>query len=167
MTQPDEETRLRAFERPYEVSVPDDMYLMIRVDGKGFSKYTSRFAKPFDARISDCLVEASERLVREFNASVGYTSSDEISVRMFLLILCNWCTDPITVLPPFESIDGRPPACHPFNGRTQKLASIAASLVTAVFNQRMQEVVKDDAAFQSDIPEVRYDSCGLSFSFSF
>lgn len=81
------EERLRGFEKHYEPEIPDDMFLMIRIDGKRFSKWTAVFTKPFDERISVSLADAAESLMKEMNGSMVYTASDEISVGVYRTVV--------------------------------------------------------------------------------
>ena len=52
--------------------------ICIRLDGRGFSQWTRGLARPFDARLSDLMVETTRKLVEETGALVGFTQSDEI-----------------------------------------------------------------------------------------
>ena len=85
--------------------------ICIRVDGRGFSKYTKEMNHPFDKNFTDSMIETMKFLIEETDAIIGYTQSDEIS-----LIL----TD---LRAPF------------FKGRVSKLTSIIASMATAKFNE--------------------------------
>ncbi|MFO0937427.1 MAG: tRNA(His) guanylyltransferase Thg1 family protein [Gemmataceae bacterium] len=54
---------------------------IIRVDGKGFSKFTeSNFKKPFDERFHQLMVQTAEKLLVELGGVYAYTESDEISL---------------------------------------------------------------------------------------
>jgi tRNA(His) 5'-end guanylyltransferase len=54
---------------------------VIRVDGKGFSKFTeAHFEKPFDERFGGYMVRAAEALLVALGGVYAYTESDEISV---------------------------------------------------------------------------------------
>lgn len=86
--------------------------LHVRMDGKGFSKYTADLDRPFDIRLTRLMQETTAYLVKKFNALVGYTQSDEIS----LLI-------PHTYDSPMM-----------FDGKKQKLVSSTAAMATAYFN---------------------------------
>jgi tRNA(His) 5'-end guanylyltransferase len=82
--------------------------VVVRLDGKGFSKYTKGLERPFDARLHQLMVETTNHLVQYFNAAVGYTQSDEITIVLLDNIL--------------------------FSSRYQKLCSVMASKATAYFN---------------------------------
>jgi len=85
--------------------------ICVRVDGKGFSKYTKDMIRPFDQKFTDSMIETMKFLVEETDAIIGYTQSDEIS-----LILSD-------IKEPF------------YKGRISKLNSIIASMATAKFNE--------------------------------
>ena len=55
----------------------------VRLDGKGFSNFTQGLNRPYDQRLSDIMVETTIALVKETNALIGYTQSDEISLILF------------------------------------------------------------------------------------
>jgi tRNA(His) 5'-end guanylyltransferase len=87
--------------------------VIIRLDGKNFSKWTKGLARPFDARMSELMIEVTKRLVEATGAVIGYTQSDEIT-----LIL---------------RAAGRDSALY-CDGRFQKLCSISASMAAVHFN---------------------------------
>ena len=91
---------------------PPDV-LCVRLDGRGFSKFTKGFKKPFDDRLSKIMVLTTEQLVKETHASAGYTQSDEITL----------------IFKPNE--EGHE---YLFGGKTSKLNSVLASMATANFN---------------------------------
>lgn len=102
----------------------------VRLDGKGFSKYTSKLDKPFDAQFSNIMVEVTKFLVKETNAVIGYTQSDEIT----LILYTSKEKDSIF-----------------FNGKIQKIISVITSLATAKFNKLVSEL--------SNIPEFGFFDC--------
>lgn len=80
--------------------------VIIRLDGRKFSKFTKGLNRPFDERMMKAMKDTTQYLLNKFpSAYVGYTQSDEIS-----LVLRNDYTAP----------------CE-FDGRIQKLASLFAS----------------------------------------
>jgi tRNA(His) 5'-end guanylyltransferase len=113
--------RMKAYEACYDVRVPARTYVMIRLDGKGFSKYTKMFDKPFDKTLSNVMDSATIELCKYMNPKFAYTQSDEISL-MF--------TD-------LESIDSE----LIFDGKVQKLCSISASKITQAFNKKMLQTL--------------------------
>lgn len=98
--------------------LPRRTFNIIRVDGKSFSKYTSRFKKPFDTIISDAMDFTLLSLCKEIqNVKFGYTQSDEISL----------------LLTDFDDIKTQ----AWFDGNIQKITSISASIATKSFNKFM------------------------------
>lgn len=100
--------------------------VMIRLDGKGFSKWTKGLERPYDERLSNIMVEVTKFLTEEFGASCSYTQSDEISMVLY-------------------SSDYNKELMY--NGKFQKLASISASMATASFNLRAGEVFNKPLAY--------------------
>lgn len=78
----DLEERMRELEWYHQLRVPRGMWIVLRVDGRSFSKLTEdmRLEKPFDKRLSDWMVITASWLRNEFDALYAYTESDEISV---------------------------------------------------------------------------------------
>lgn len=112
MNSKDFEARMRDGEALAQTTILDGMYIVIRCDGRSFTKYTERmrYEKPFDQRFSDKMVLAMKALMVDFNAVYGHTHSDEISVLL----------KPDTTM---------------FNRRAEKLVSVAAGLVSAKFGE--------------------------------
>jgi tRNA(His) 5'-end guanylyltransferase len=98
---------------------------IIRVDGKAFHTYTKGLQRPFDQGLMEDMNKTAEYLCQNIQgAKFAYVQSDEISILI---------TD-------YDDID-----THAwFDGNLQKMASIAASLATAKFNQlRMARACSD------------------------
>jgi hypothetical protein len=75
------EARQREREWFRALTIPPGMWVIIRADGRGFSRLTEEhFAKPFDERMREHMTVAAEALMTEFGAAYGCTHSDEISV---------------------------------------------------------------------------------------
>ena len=89
---------------------------IIRIDGKAFHTYTKGLERPFDLGLMEDMNKTAEYLCQNIQgAKFGYVQSDEISILI---------TD-------YDDI-----STHAwFDGNLQKMASIAASLATAKFNQ--------------------------------
>lgn len=87
--------------------------LLARLDGRAFHTYTRGLKRPFDEDFGRCMLETTRALVSELGSSVGYTQSDEIT-------LLWW-------------VPARGPTTYPFDGRFQKLVSVAAGLASAAF----------------------------------
>lgn len=110
-------TRLKAYEHiETQTKLIPGNPVYIRLDGRGFSKFTKTMQRPYDARMSLLMEETTKYLVKEFNAVIGYSQSDEIS-----LVLENTYETPCM-----------------FEGKIQKLVSTLAASATAYFNANFQ-----------------------------
>lgn len=80
----DLDKQLRLFETAYDNCIPANQYIVVRLDGKGFTRLTKeiwQFEAPFDIRFKDIMVNTTEHLMNcGFNICYGYTQSDEISL---------------------------------------------------------------------------------------
>lgn len=65
-----------------EIMIPT-LPVIIRLDGNNFSNYTSKLIKPFDEGLTDLMVDTLKALVKETNAVIGYTQSDEITLILY------------------------------------------------------------------------------------
>ena len=100
--------------------------ICIRLDGRGFSKFTRHLKRPYDERLSSLMIDATKALVIETGARIGYTQSDEIS----LIIL-----DP--------NIEKETTGY--FGLRAQKLCSITAAFVSAFFAREISSRIPERA----------------------
>lgn len=92
------------------------MITIIRLDGKGFSKYTKKLNKPFDDGFSEDMDATTAFLCENIQGTkFGYTQSDEISI----------------VITDFDNLE----SAAWFDNNVQKMVSIAASMATAKFNE--------------------------------
>jgi tRNA(His) 5'-end guanylyltransferase len=104
------------YEDRTRILLPRRTYTIIRIDGKAFHTYTHGLKRPFDNGLVDDMDATACYLCKNIQgAKFAFVQSDEISVLM---------TD-------FEAIT----TDAWFDGNIQKIASIAASLTTARFNQ--------------------------------
>lgn len=80
----DLDTKMRQYEQSIDQHVLSDMYLVARLDGRGFSRLTKEicdFEAPFDERFRDMMVNTVKALMEcGFRIVYGYTESDEISL---------------------------------------------------------------------------------------
>lgn len=114
--------RLKTYERiETDQKFPPNTYLYVRLDGRTFSKFTKGLARPYDIRMSSLMKEVTQALVKEFNAVIGYTQSDEIN----LIINNSYETSCI------------------FEGKKQKLISTLASYASAVFNAKLAKAIPE------------------------
>lgn len=105
--------------------------VIIRVDGKAFHTYTRGCAKPFDQDIINCMSGAAKALASELQGfKMGFVQSDEAS---FLL------TD-------YDQLETE----AWFDYKVQKMASVAASIMTAHFNAKVQDHLRYADSHQKD-----------------
>lgn len=84
-----------------------------RLDGKNFHNFCRGFLKPYDERMSECMTQLTLYLVKETNAKMGYTQSDEITL--------TWLSE-----------DYKSQIF--FNGKPQKMISILSAMTSVYFN---------------------------------
>jgi tRNA(His) guanylyltransferase len=116
--------RMKTYEKAFTSAyVPIDQILCVRIDGKGFSKFTKGFKKPFDDRLSDVMIQTTKKLCAETHASFSYTQSDEITL----------------IYTPSEKASE-----YMFGGKVSKINSILASMTTWHFNHILGAYVEYD-----------------------
>ena len=80
----DLDSKMRVYETSQDRCVLPDMYIVARIDGRGFTRLTKevhKFEAPFDEKFRDLMVETVKHLMNcGFNVIYGYTESDEISL---------------------------------------------------------------------------------------
>jgi tRNA(His) 5'-end guanylyltransferase len=100
--------------------LPRRTYTIIRLDGKAFHTFTKGFKRPYDLDLMWCMDETTRQLCENIQGvKLAYTQSDEIS-----LLLTDFEKDTSQAF---------------FDGQIQKIASVAASMATAFFNQAMMD----------------------------
>lgn len=57
--------------------------VIIRLDGNNFHNWTKGLERPFDINLTKLMTETTKFLVKETNAVVGYTQSDEITLILY------------------------------------------------------------------------------------
>ncbi len=75
--------KMRQYEESLDQYILPDMYIVARLDGRGFTKMTEkRFEKPFDERFREMMLQITKELMTNsgFKIIYGYTQSDEISL---------------------------------------------------------------------------------------
>jgi hypothetical protein len=76
--------KMRVFETTHVFCVLPEMYMVARIDGRGFTSLTKEvhsFEAPFDLRFRDMMVATTEHLMNcGYRVLYGYTPSDEISL---------------------------------------------------------------------------------------
>jgi tRNA(His) guanylyltransferase len=78
------DSKMRAFETTNDRAVLPEIFIVARIDGRGFTRLTKEvhsFEAPFDAKFRDMMVATTEHLMGcGFRVVYGYTQSDEISL---------------------------------------------------------------------------------------
>lgn len=109
--------RQKMYEKILDFSYNPNFPIIIRLDGKNFSKRTKQWKleKPFDERFNQCMIAASIAIFDYFqNVEWIWTGSDEISIIM--------------------------KKDEFFSNRIQKIVSISASIASVSFNFKALEV---------------------------
>ena len=110
--------RMKYYERSSQVVLNSNEPILVRIDGKSFSKYVkaSNFNRPFDTRFSRAMKRGVEGVIKESQQVIAAeTHSDEAS---FL----------------FGGFE-REESNQYFGGKVQKLTSVLSSIFTWYFNQ--------------------------------
>ena len=104
--------RMKTYERLSESQLIPNLPIVVRLDGKSFSKYTSRLERPYDLKLIELMQNTCKHLMKiSHNIKVAYQQSDEIT-----LIISNDYDNPVE-----------------YNGRVQKLCSILAAECSVYF----------------------------------
>lgn len=114
--------RIEEYEQQYDYSIIRRIPVVVRVDGKGFSKYTKlmKVKRPFDEVLSNAMVQSALKVASKIEGCVfSYTQSDEAS-----FILLN-----------DQSLEATPW----LGNRVQKIISIVSSMFSVSFNALMTE----------------------------
>ncbi len=115
------EARMRTLECFVPLRLLPGAWAIIRVDGRGFHRFTERrFERPFDERFCDLMVTTARALLEPFQGVYAYTMSDEISILL-------------------------PPQWDQFGRRLEKAISLAAGLASATFTNACGEPAYFDA----------------------
>lgn len=126
--------RMKTYERlETEQRLIPNLPIYVRLDGRGFSKFTKGMDRPYDESMSALMKDTAEHLVSTFGATIGYVQSDEIS-----LVFKNEYESPIS-----------------FDGKKQKLVSLLAASASAYFVYAFSTHFKDMmkvAPFEARLP---------------
>jgi tRNA(His) 5'-end guanylyltransferase len=117
LTLPDGQ-KFKGYEKAAQKKLPENSYAVVRMDGKNFSSYTKRFAKPYD----ETFMEAMDETTRQLCATIpgvlfAYTQSDEISVV-------------------FSDLQGERSQMW-LGGKLTKILSLSSATCTAMFIRQM------------------------------
>ena len=106
----------RDYEDALRLTLPRRTYVVVRVDGRAFHKFTERMPRPYFRPLANALDSAALYLCREMiGCRLAYGQSDEYS---FLLSDCGGPDEPLW-----------------FEGNLQKIVSVSASIFTAAFQR--------------------------------
>lgn len=133
--------RMKQYEKVYtqqRIGIND--YLCVRIDGKGFSKFTRGFEKPFDQNLSNAMIRTASAILKETHAAIAYTQSDEMTF----------------IYKPSEKATE-----YMFGGKVSKINSVLASMATAHFNKIISEYVlyNSDDGTCGTIDKLAYFDC--------
>lgn len=104
--------RMKTYERLAESQLITNLPIVVRLDGKSFSKYTSRLQRPYDLKLIELMQNTCKHLMKiSHNIKIAYQQSDEIT-----LIISNDYDNPVE-----------------YSGRVQKLCSILAAECSVYF----------------------------------
>lgn len=109
--------RMKMYEKLNQQHFIPMLPICIRLDGRCFSKWTKKLTRPYSISMMNIMRNITIRLVKETNAVIGYTQSDEISIILHS-----------------DSVDSQ----VYFNGKIQKIISSTAAFVSAYFNESVQ-----------------------------
>lgn len=111
------------YEKRTRTFLPRRTYTIIRVDGKAFHTYTKGLDRPFDEKFIDDMNNTAEYMCQNIQgAKFAFVQSDEISI----------------LVEDFRTLN----TDAWFDGNVQKIASVSASLATAMFNKLRPEIEK-------------------------
>lgn len=75
------DARMRRGETFHGLRVPPGAFIVVRVDGRAFSRLTARLVeKPFDVGFHRWMIDAAKGILTTLHAVCAFTESDEISV---------------------------------------------------------------------------------------
>lgn len=120
------------YEKIFNFKIPRRTNLIIRLDGRSFSKYTKNLNKPFDMDFASDMQETAKYVCENIQGcKLGYVQSDEISL---------WITD-------YDKLETE----AWFDNELQKQVSISASLATSKFNHlRLFTDIKNKGFYDDD-----------------
>jgi len=115
------EKQMRSLEYFHSLRLLPGAWVVIRVDGRSFSRFTkSNFDKPFDLKFHQLMSQTAKALLEELHGIYAYSESDEISV----LFSPNWDL---------------------FDRSLEKIVSISASIASSTFTHAVGKVVNFDS----------------------
>lgn len=118
----DLDSKMREKEIFHDIKVIPNVYIIIRVDGHSFSKFTEvhNFEKPFDDCLHKIMVTTTSSLIELFKGLYAYTESDEISILL-------------------------PKSFDMFNRKVEKIVSISAARAASNVTRETDSVCEFDS----------------------
>jgi len=116
--------RMKKYEEASRMSLPQRMPLIIRVDGKAFSKYTKHLPdKPFNRDFISIMEGVAMALCHNIQgAELAYSQSDEVSV----------------LVHSYKTFDTQPW----YDNQLQKIVSVAAAIASSTFTAKSWRLFK-------------------------
>ncbi len=130
------EERMKIYENSEHKNIPANQPFIVRLDGNNFKKYTAAFDKPMDTNFAKIMIMTMNNLISKFNATTGYTHSDEISLVF----------DKVAA----DSNDSNIHQNHIYNGRISKICSIMAAYCSVVFNKLVINLINNNPESYSE-----------------
>jgi tRNA(His) 5'-end guanylyltransferase len=158
--------RMKWYEAQQKRTVMPYLPLVIRIDGKKFSRYCEQLPKPFNMPFAESMARmATDILVlSNLSPSAVYVESDEVSI-----VFAPRCTK---LQYETENDPKMNKFTHPFGGRLSKLETVIASFAAVRFVFHMNQLVRSVPNYESiyakfmknlDNPLVSFDARSLVF----
>ncbi len=117
--------RIKGYETKFTgQKIDSSLPFVIRLDGHSFSRFTRGLKKPYDYNLHLAFVNTTKYLMKEFQATTGYTHSDEISLLFYPGKTRN-------------NVGWKEPI---YGGRIQKMISIASAACSVFFNKELVNI---------------------------
>lgn len=115
--------RIKSYEKKFQTYISKEEYVVIRLDGDSFSKFSKGFRKPFDYLLTEAMNRTTKDLFERFNCCFAYTQSDEITL----------------VINKQENVNNLV-----LGGKVQKLVSLSAGFCSTKFNLNLMEILEEE-----------------------
>lgn len=127
--------RMKEYESRNQYYLQKRTPVALRVDGRAFHTFTRGFQKPFDHTLMLAMQETARKLCESIEGTVlSYQQSDEITL----------------ILQDYKNLETN----AWFDYRTDKLCSIAASMVTLYFNREFEKLYLEELGYWGeDFPD--------------
>lgn len=110
-------------EKKFETFLDKNKVTIFRLDGHGFSKFTSHFKKPFDENFTLAMRNTALKGLENFDFKLGFVGSDEISY---------------VIVPSMSKIGEICDIRH--NGRIQKFTTLLAGFISVTFYKEFSKI---------------------------